>query len=46
MSVSISELSRAYQGKVEETFQATCKEELKTLRATRLSRRPGGVRAN
>jgi hypothetical protein len=35
--VFISELSRAYQGGAEEFFQATCKDELNTLGATRLT---------
>jgi len=46
MLVFISELPRAYQGGAEEFFHATCIDELKTLTATRLSRRSGGVRAN
>jgi hypothetical protein len=37
MLVFISELYRACQGGVEDFFQATCRDELDTLRATRLT---------
>ena len=37
MLVFISELSRPYQGGTEEFFRATCRDELNTLRATRLT---------